>query len=111
MRKTVRIQHDNNVLNKINSEKIQRKTEYTADHSNQVVDGIKEFERNMIRLGIDHVAEKKEVKKKNVDIKTEALVTMAKIVERKNSNMQATKEREIRQRNLIFIRDNKKFES
>ena len=112
MRKTQRVKHEENVLAKITSDKTHRVSEYRSDHCEQVVDGIKEFERNMIRLGIDHVPDQKEVKKKKIDIQTEALVTMAKIVERKNINMEATKEREVRQRKLLVEQmKNEKFDS
>lgn len=112
MRKTARVKHEETVFSKIVSEKSQKKVEYKNNHCEQVVDGIQEFEKNMIRLGIDHPPDQKDVKKKKIDIKTEAMVTMAKIVERKCINMEATKEREIRQRKLIVEqKKNEKFDS
>lgn len=111
MRKTARIRHEENVMAKLAADIVQKKVENNLDHCTQVADGIKEFERNMIRLGIDHPPEQKDLKKKKIDIKTEALVTMAKIIERKTINQQATKEREVRQRNLIVEqRKNEKFD-
>lgn len=113
MRKTARVKHEENVNFKISNDKVQRKVEVNADHCLQVEDGILEFERNMIRLGIDHQSEQKDNKKKSkkLDIKTEAMITMAKIKERKSISMQATKEREVRQRNLIVEqKKNEKFD-
>ena len=110
-RKTARTNHEENVTKKLFFEKTKKQNDYKAEHFSQVVDGIKEFERNMIRLGIDSVPDAKEIKKKKIDLKTESLVTMAKIIERKNINMQATKEREVRQRNLIIEqKKNEKFD-
>ncbi|CAG9331121.1 CPC1_2 [Blepharisma stoltei] len=61
---------------------------------------IDEFERNMTRLGIDHVSDEPERKKQKQNLQTEAAVTMAKIKENKSKNVQAAKEKEIRQRKI-----------
>ena len=112
MKKTSRINHDLNVAHKISADKIKRKVEYNTQHYEQVVDGINEFERNMIRLGVDHPPEQKEIKKKKIDIKTEALITMGKIKENKEINEKAAKEREVRQMNfMIEQKKNIKFDN
>jgi CH-like domain in sperm protein len=112
MRKTARVKHEENIITKIQSQKFQKQLSYNSEHSNQVVDGIKEFEKNMVRLGIDHAPDAKDIKKKKIDIKTESLVTMAKIVERKIINAQSIKEREVRQRNLVIEhKKNEKFDN
>jgi hypothetical protein len=111
MKATARVQHEENVRNKLSADKSKRKSECKAEHMAQETDGINEFERNMIRLGIDHPPEQKEIKKKKLDIKTEAMITMAKIKDRKTVNVQATKEREVRQMNLIVEqKKNEKFD-
>lgn len=73
---------------------------YIDDNAFEVTDGIEEFERNMTRLGIDHVPEESERKKQKQNLQTEAAVTMAKIQDNKSKNVQAAKEKEIRQRKI-----------
>lgn len=71
-----------------------------AYHEEDAKRGIEEFERNMMRLGIDHTPDENSVKKKTQNLETEAAVTMAKIKENKARNEEAAKEREARQRKL-----------
>ena len=111
MKRTSRVNHERNVANKMTADRTKRKVEDNFQHFEQVVDGINEFERNMIRLGVDHPPEQKEIKKKKLDIKTEAMITMAKIKDKQSINEQATKEREVRQMNLIIEqKKNEKFD-
>lgn len=113
MKTTARVKHEENVNFKLTNDRVLMKVEYKNEHCLQVEEGILEFERNMIRLGVDHPPEQKEAKKKTkkMDISTEAMITMAKIKDRKSVNMQATKEREVRQRNLIVEqKKNEKFD-
>ena len=112
MKQTARINHDHSVADKLTADKTKRKFEYNTQHYEQVVDGINDFERNMIRLGVDHPPEQKEIKKKKIDIKTEALITMSKIKENKDINEKAAKEREVRQMNfMIEQKKNIKFDN
>ena len=64
----------------------------------EVFEGIEEFEKNLIRLGIDHVPDESTKKKKNQNLKAEAAATMATIKENKTKNLQALKEKEARLR-------------
>lgn len=74
-----------------------REIEY---HDEDARKGIDEFERNMMRLGIDYTPDENTANKKTQNLKTETAVTMAKIKENKIKNEQAAKEREARQRKL-----------
>ena len=109
-RRNERILHENTVKMKLIDDKKYKFEKYNEFHLVDADEGIKEFEKNMIRLGIDHSgdSEKKIVKQ---DIAVEAAVTMAKIKENKKKNIEAAKEREIRQRNsYIQQKRNEKFE-
>ena len=68
--------------------------------ASEVHDDIDQFEKNMIRLGIDHVPEEGTVKKKKINLEAEAAFTMARIKENKAKNDAAAKERTIRLQKL-----------
>lgn len=109
-RKNERILHENTVKFKIVNDVKIKAEKYNEAHMREADEGINDFEKNMIRLGIDHSgeSEKKIVKQ---DLAIEAAVTMAKIKENKKKNIEAAKEREIRQRNsYIQQQNNEKFE-
>ena len=103
--------HEKKVKLKLFSDKNNAAKEYNESQKSDVNNGINEFEKNLIRLGIDHSgeSEKKIVKQ---DLAIEAAVTMAKIKENKKKNIEAAKEREIRQRNsYIEQQKNEKFQA
>lgn len=109
-RKKARVHHDTNVKMKLLNDKKGREKAVNDIHIYDTNEGISEFERNMIRLGIDYSGdtEKKVVKQ---DLAVEAAATMAKIKENKVKNLEAAKEREVRQRNAyIEQKKNEKFE-
>lgn len=109
-KKKERVLHEKTVNMKLMNDKKNRFKVSNEGYSNDTNDGIKEFEKNMIRLGIDYVGEteKKVVKS---DIAVEAAATIAKIKENKNKSIEAAKERDVRQRNAyIEQKRNEKFE-
>ena len=109
-RRNERILHENTVKMKLFNDKKYKAEKYNELHLVDADEGITEFEKNMIRLGIDHSGDsEKIIVKQNIAI--EAAVTMAKIKENKKKNIEAAKEREIRQRNsYIQQKKNEKFE-
>ena len=109
-RRKERIFHENTVKLKLTNDKVSKIKQFNEFHMIDANEGIKEFEKNMIRLGIDYngESEKKIVKQ---DLAVEAAVTMAKIKENKKKTIEAAKEREVRQRNsYIQQKKNEKFE-
>ena len=109
-RKKERILHEKTVKLKLSNDKKRRVVLNNEFYLQDTADGIKEFEKNMIRLGIDYNAEP-EKKVVRQDLAVEAAATIAKIKENKEKAVEAAKEREVRQRNLfIEQKKNEKFE-
>jgi adenylate kinase family enzyme len=109
--KKERVLHEKTVKLKLSNDKKTRIRLSNQFYLNDTFDGIKEFEKNMIRLGIDYTGEtEKKVTKQDLSVETAA--TMAKIKENKLKSIEAAKEREVRQRNsYIEQKKNEKFES
>lgn len=108
--KNLRVSHYKKIHLRLENNKKDAQKKYNTFHVFEFNEGVNEFEKNMVRLGIDYIDDtEKKVNKQDLSI--EAAVTMAKIKENKRKSIEAAKEREIRQRNLhIEHKKNEKFE-
>ena len=75
---------------------------YIQDNAQDQLQGIEEFEKNLIRLGIDYNPEGASGPKKKVNLAAEAAVTMARIREKSHQHEQALREKETRLTKMQF---------
>ena len=77
--------------------------QYISDNAIDEETGIEEFEKNLIRLGIDYNPDQSSTgPKKKVNLAAEAAVTMARIREKSKQHGQALKEKETRLNKMQF---------
>lgn len=100
-RKKNRLSHDLDIKNKFLNDKKHKQKSLNNSYIQSINEGIDEFEKNMVRLGIDYSGDRgKKIVKKNLAIETAA--TIAKIKENIIKNAEAAKERELGQREFII---------
>ena len=75
---------------------------YIDDNAADQMQGIEDFEKNLIRLGIDFNPDSSTGPKKKVNLAAEAAVTMARIREKSQQHSQALREKETRLNKMQF---------
>jgi hypothetical protein len=75
---------------------------YIDANARDQMQGIEDFEKNLIRLGIDYNPEASNGPKKKVNLAAEAAVTMARIREKSQQHTQALREKETRLNKMQF---------
>lgn len=75
---------------------------YIDANARDQIQGIEDFEKNLIRLGIDYNPEASSGPKKKINLAAEAAVTMARIREKSQQHTQALREKETRLNKMQF---------